>query len=457
MPQLTTEQYMERFDQKIAAKQTELLNQFQSSRRSLEGVDIQTLEHGEVRESPKWLPTMGTDKMCSANEMGYIAESAYYRQFSPCFEGTQKKVFEALLSMMEKETEFLRASKETIKAGDMVALENPSYNQAATMTENRLSIPMENATARQNAADSLIRYMAGDHYSDRTLVSSEAYQTASPEEKQQLYCLASMEPLIMKGLEEYGVTSEQVFQCKPTQRQPEQLTFRLPDHPDLNAQTYSEHFEKGATTPQEAKYGEDVFAHTFAPIYHSKAQKDGMKAAGISQYDLIFINGKSVNEMYGNRYGRLTERHKNAMLQTAVVSAAMDGKSRVECCRLQMNGDRYEIAGAITMQPKLELHEPRLSRWSRFKQALRLEPKTIPKAKQLEDLAKTDLKAPSRREQIAAKTEEWIHKLQEKGKYRSKSSVSELSDDRKKERRTEKAVEKTSPDREKSADRGMGR
>lgn len=87
----------------------------------------------------------------------------------------------------------------------------------------------------------------------------------------------------------------------------------------------------------------DMFDSSIGAIYNDSDYQERLDMAGVNQFDLIHINGKSAGELYGEKYKNLPDAERERMMKAEIMGAVMSGKSHIDV----VNIDR-DTAGKLT-------------------------------------------------------------------------------------------------------------
>ncbi|MDR2559797.1 MAG: hypothetical protein LBC86_09720 [Oscillospiraceae bacterium] len=138
------------------------------------------------------------------------------------------------------------------------------------------------------------------------------------------------------------------------------ITVTIPDVKGFNMANYGKNV---AQYPERKKTepGVNIYDKTIGAAF-SKEQREVMTANGLDEFDLVFINGKSVRETFGfskdahDAYGLFT----NEMMKAAVIGALADGDKKVEFCNVKKGKDNsMQITPPIGVEADIKFKHPK--------------------------------------------------------------------------------------------------
>lgn len=121
----------------------------------------------------------------------------------------------------------------------------------------------------------------------------------------------------------------------------ESLQFKFPD--SLGRELNGIVTQKKLTSTQK-NFVLNAFDRTFGVLTGNKFAKEYMADAGLSQEDMIFIDGESLAEKMQKEYPNLTGYQRTDTAKHLTIQAMLSGQHRVEVASLQRNGkDSYSF------------------------------------------------------------------------------------------------------------------
>lgn len=115
--------------------------------------------------------------------------------------------------------------------------------------------------------------------------------------------------------------------------------------------------ESGTLSAEMKINAVDMFESTIGPLYDKSVEKDRMKAIGVDQFDLIHLNGKSVNELCGEKYKNLPDSERSRMMEAEVMGAVMSGKAHVDLINIEKGGDGMLKTVTYPVHPDLHAYD----------------------------------------------------------------------------------------------------
>lgn len=171
---------------------------------------------------------------------------------------------------------------------------------------------------------------------------------------------------VQNGPEEFRtMTFGDLLRTPPSvQRNPETLEMNFEENARFNSRKFLSNMSKKnpAPTPYQKDYAMSVFDNTFGGAF-DKNQKKKLEDAGLSIYDMILIDGKSVKELYGEKYRNLSPERQEEMFKCEAVAAVMGSKLNVAFTRVVENVRKERVLAeptAITRGGMLHDPEPTL-------------------------------------------------------------------------------------------------
>ncbi len=119
-----------------------------------------------------------------------------------------------------------------------------------------------------------------------------------------------------------------------------------------------------AAHPKKAdqQWGSGTFDRMMEGLY-TDDDLEGMKRNGKKLIDTVFLDGKSVGELFKPRPGEQDKDYENR-IKCEVVAYALEGKGKVDICPYERQGNQYVVKDPIPMKVKVHLKEE-LSVWKR--------------------------------------------------------------------------------------------
>ena len=128
------------------------------------------------------------------------------------------------------------------------------------------------------------------------------------------------------------------------------------DHNNLYAinNTRDSHTQKLSYTDKGTMYAGQQFGYAFKALFDFDQEKK-MEDRGFSQFDLICINGKTAQELYGARYADVTDdAQKQTLMRAEVMNAMINEGARVDIMPIMMDKNGVERPTPINVKPSLE-------------------------------------------------------------------------------------------------------
>ncbi len=217
------------------------------------------------------------------------------------------------------------------------------------------------------AFDSVFDQMMGQSRGGVTLVPADEFKNMSDEQKKQGN-FASLQPGEFDSMLEdapdslRGMKFRDYLALPPVQtRLPDAFAMDFMENKNFNSRTFLENMTKQNKQPTvfEKDYALSIYETTFAGVYN-KQQKNELASNNLNEFDLITINGRTVNEIYADKYKDLEPMQRDNMLRCEVVAAVMGSEKNVAFSRLENNEHGHPVLSqpsAITRGG--ELHDPK--------------------------------------------------------------------------------------------------
>lgn len=146
----------------------------------------------------------------------------------------------------------------------------------------------------------------------------------------------------MSGLEHSAINPEIRFSLTPDQ---------------ANLYGLDKQLMAGKVSAEMKNNAVNMFDSTLDPLCSDTDYLKRLDAAGVNPFDLIHINGKSVNELYGDKYKNLSDRERKNMLKTEVMGAVMGGKSHIDLINIEKGADGMLKAVTTPVHPDLHAYD----------------------------------------------------------------------------------------------------
>lgn len=129
-------------------------------------------------------------------------------------------------------------------------------------------------------------------------------------------------------------------------------------------------------TDEQLVYTARVFGGSVGRMFDVH-QRDLLKKYNADMFDMILIDGKSVNELYGKRYQGLSPEERAVRLQAQIVAATLGGSKNVAVSHItELPGNQLKLEEPVPLRaalhPQRPLHEPQKTRGTRFLEALHI-------------------------------------------------------------------------------------
>ncbi|MCL2029922.1 MAG: hypothetical protein FWG93_00090 [Oscillospiraceae bacterium] len=146
------------------------------------------------------------------------------------------------------------------------------------------------------------------------------------------------------------------------------VNFQIPAARGVNVKTYSRAV-KNMDSPNTAQYGAGVYDATFGAAYTDE-QRELMRANGLDEFDMIFIDGQSVRDRFGYNASAVGMGRSQEAMKAAVIGALMDADKKVEFCGVERTPEGLKATPPTAVQADLRLKEakPRLGFWDKVRQ-----------------------------------------------------------------------------------------
>jgi hypothetical protein len=134
------------------------------------------------------------------------------------------------------------------------------------------------------------------------------------------------------------------------------ITVTISDSDEVNMANYSKAFAREMTSPN-AEPGVKIFDESIGTRF-SNEQRSLMKENGLDEFDLVFINGKSIREIYGHRNGK--DSFAAQAMKAVVIGALADGDKRIEFCNVEKGSDdKLKITPPTAVEADIKFYEPK--------------------------------------------------------------------------------------------------
>lgn len=225
-----------------------------------------------------------------------------------------------------------------------------------------------------NGVDTILWKLEGRIDPKYQLVTEDEYKAMSQDQKASgIYSphrpYGIME-YVQNGPEEFRtMTFGDLLRTPPSvQRTPETLEMNFEENARFNSRKFLSNMSKRnpAPTPYQKDYAMSVFDNTFGGAF-DKNQKKKLEDAGLSVYDMILIDGKSVKQLYGEKYKDLSPERQEEMFKCEAVAAVMGSKLNVAFTRIVENERNERVLAEPTVITRGgTLHDPRPTLGQRF-------------------------------------------------------------------------------------------
>lgn len=224
------------------------------------------------------------------------------------------------------------------------------------------------------AIDTVLWKLEGRIPSDVTLISGERYQQMTQQERSERKYSPVQQGSFMEIMEHApamcaGMEFDEFLERQPIRQvMPGTLTMNFTDYQMFNSREFLEHMASAKKQPtlREKDYAMSIYDATFGGAF-DKGQKKLLAQLGMDEFDLITIEGRTVNELFADKYKDMEPQRRNELLRCEVVAAVMGSEKKVAFGRIKMNEQgEPEIAGTSALKPEGNLHDPKPTLGQRF-------------------------------------------------------------------------------------------
>jgi hypothetical protein len=95
-------------------------------------------------------------------------------------------------------------------------------------------------------------------------------------------------------------------------------------------------------------------------------QTKRLKERNLSMFDMIYINGVSAAELYGDKYNNMSRQSRSAMIKAEIISAMVNDKAKIDVTPIMIDKDGREKVTPLSIKPSVKEIQPTLNPFKRF-------------------------------------------------------------------------------------------
>lgn len=170
---------------------------------------------------------------------------------------------------------------------------------------------------------------------------------------------------------------------------------------DMTVDNYVARIRTASPKRVDREWGFSTFDNMMAGIYNDDELR-AIKQSGRSFLETVFIDGKSVRELYGMKNNESRQDYENR-IKCEIVACALEGKGKIDICPFERQENGFVMRDPIPMRVKVNLKEE-VPIWKRALRFFHIKSET--KKERAERISMDDLQAEERqgriRQQVAA-------------------------------------------------------
>lgn len=164
---------------------------------------------------------------------------------------------------------------------------------------------------------------------------------------------------------------------------------------DVTVDNYVSRIRTARPKRADREWGFSTFDNMMAGIYNDD-ELQAIEQSGRSFIETVFIDGKSVRELYERKRKETREDYENR-IKCEVVACALEGKGKIDICPFERQGNSFVMRDPIPMRVKVNLKEE-VPIWKRALRFLHIKSET--KKEKAERISMDDLQAEERQGRI---------------------------------------------------------